>query len=181
VRAVLLNPGQKENGGIFSQIQPWAVMAECLLGHGDRAYRYYHAFMPARYNDDAELREVEPFVHCQSTSAPSSQRPGKSHVPWLSGTASWAYVAATRYILGMRARIDGLEIDPCVPASWTHFTMRRIFRGRVLDITVENPSGVQHGVTQLTLNGVTIEGNFIPVTLMLQSNIVTVVMDAVAG
>ena len=176
VRAVLFNPGQKENGGIFSQIQPWAVMAECLLGHGDRAYRYFNAFMPARYNDQAELREVEPFVHCQSTSSPESQRPGKSHVPWLSGTAAWAYVAATRYILGMTPRVDGLQIDPCIPATWTHFTMRRLFRGREINITVENPDGVQQGVTQLKLNGVALTGNVLPEALLQQTNSVTVVM-----
>ena len=39
--AVLFNPGTKENAGIFSQSQGWLILAEALLGHGDRAFRYF--------------------------------------------------------------------------------------------------------------------------------------------
>jgi N,N'-diacetylchitobiose phosphorylase len=34
MRAVVFNPGIKENAGIFNHTQGWGVMAECLLGHG---------------------------------------------------------------------------------------------------------------------------------------------------
>ena len=51
MRAVVFNPGIKENAGIFNHTQGWGVMAECMLGNGDRAYEYYRASMPAAYND----------------------------------------------------------------------------------------------------------------------------------
>ena len=37
----IFNPDTKENGGIFSQTQGWAILAESLLGHGDRAFEYF--------------------------------------------------------------------------------------------------------------------------------------------
>ena len=40
-RMLLFNPGTKENGGIFCQPQGWAILAEALAGHGDRAFRYF--------------------------------------------------------------------------------------------------------------------------------------------
>ncbi|MBD3240213.1 MAG: N,N'-diacetylchitobiose phosphorylase [Chitinivibrionales bacterium] len=176
VRAVLLNPGQKENAGIFSHPQGWIVMANTMVGNGDRAYRYYRAFMPSRQNDIAEIREVEPYVHCQSTDSVHSPRHGLSHVPWLSGTASWAYHTATNYILGIRPEMDGLTIDPCIPASWDGFTAQRSYRGKRVSVTVRNPRGVQKGVRSLTVNGEEVDGCTIPIEKLSDENEVVVIM-----
>ncbi len=162
MRAVLFNPGNKENGGIFSHTQSWAVLAEIARGNGDQAYAYYRAFMPSAQNDQAEIREIEPFVHCQSTHAPASKKYGRSRVPWLSGTASWSHFTATNHILGVRPEIDGLRIDPCIPKAWTSFTVHRVFRGKTVHIEVRNPAGVNRGVKSLTLDGQPLPGNLIP-------------------
>lgn len=173
VRAVLMNPGQKENGGIFSHPQGWAIMADCMLGEGDRAYRHYCDYMPAKYNDRAELRRIEPYVHCQSSDAPASRNPGVSHVPWLSGTAAWSYFAAVQYILGIRPEVDGLKIDPCIPSAWDGFSVHRVFRGKSIDITVRNGKKGK-GVKSLTVNGATIDGDVIPVSMLADENAVEV-------
>jgi cellobiose phosphorylase len=162
MRAVLFNPGNKENGGIFSHTQSWIVLAEIARGNGDQAYAYYRAFMPAAQNDRADVREIEPYVHCQSTHAPASKKYGRSRVPWLSGTASWAHYTATQHILGLRPELDGLRIDPCIPKSWPGFTAKRLFRGKTLHLEVKNPSGVSRGVKSLIVDGRPIEGNLIP-------------------
>jgi len=162
MRAVLFNPGNKENGGIFSHTQSWAVLAEIARGNGDQAYDYYRSFMPSAQNDQADVREIEPFVHCQSTHAPASKKYGKSRVPWLSGTASWAHYTATHFILGIRPEINGLRIDPCIPKTWPGFSVRRVFRGKTLAIEVKNPSSVSKGVLSLTVDGQPVEGNLIP-------------------
>ena len=162
MRAVLMNPGNKENGGIFSHTQSWAVLAEVLLGHGDQAYDYYRAFMPSAYNDRAEVREIEPYVHCQSTHAPESPKHGASRLPWLSGTASWACYTAAQWLLGIRPEVEGLRIDPCIPAAWDGFEAVRVFRGATYRVCVTNPRHVHGGVRRLQVNGHLIEGNVIP-------------------
>lgn len=162
MRAVLFNPGNKENAGIFSHTQSWAVMAEAALGRGDQAYAYYRAFMPAAYNDRAELRQIEPYVHCQSTHSRFSPKFGVSRVPWLSGTASWSHYCATHTILGIQPRRDGLVIDPCIPSNWPGFKVRRRLRGKWLTIQVKNPHGRCRGVCEVRVNGTIIRGNFIP-------------------
>jgi cellobiose phosphorylase len=176
MRAVLMNPGNKENGGIFSHTQGWAVMADCLLGNGDRAYRHYRAYMPAAQNDKAEVREIEPFVHCQSTHSRFSKRFGASRVPWLSGTAAWSYHAATHYILGVRPEIGGLRIDPCIPAAWDGFTVRRLFRGKTVTIRVANPDHVQRGVREIMLNDKRLDSGLLPVDRLKDTNTATVTM-----
>jgi len=166
MRAVLFNPGNKENGSIFSHTQSWIVLAEIARGNGDQAYAYYRAFLPAAQNDRAEIREIEPYVHCQSTHAPTSKKYGRSRVPWLSGTASWAHFTATQYLLGLRPEIGGLRIDPCLPTHWPGFTAVRRFRGRRLHVEVKNPAGVSRGVKSLTVDGRPVGGNLVPVRLL---------------
>lgn len=161
MRAVLMNPGNKENGGIFSHTQSWAVLAEIARGNGDQAYTYYRAFMPAAQNDKIETREIEPYVHCQSTHAPASKKYGSSRVPWLSGTASWSYYTAAQHILGIRPEFDGLRIDPCIPKQWPGFTATRVYRGKTLKIEVKNPSGANRGVKSLTVDGKQVAGNLL--------------------
>lgn len=176
VRASFFNPGLKENGGIFVHTQGWAVMAEAMLGHGDQAYEYLRAYLPAAHNKKAEIREIEPYVVCQSTHAKQSPKHGVSRIPWLSGSAAWTYYAITRYILGVRPEVNGLRIDPCIPSKWKSLTIQRRFRGKLLNIRVNNPKNVEKGVKKVVLNDEAIEGNFIPVSKMQAENDVLVTM-----
>jgi N,N'-diacetylchitobiose phosphorylase len=176
MRAVLFNPGMKENGSIFSHTQFWAVMAETMLGHGSIAWDYFRATLPAAWNSRAEIREIEPYVYCQFTNAPPSPRSGAARVPWLSGSASWSTFAATRYILGIRPDWNGLIVDPCIPKSWPGFTATRRFRGKTLHIEVQNPGGVEKGLKTLTLNGETLPDALIPAAKLAAENRVLAVM-----
>jgi cellobiose phosphorylase len=176
IKAPLFNKGMKENGAIFCHIQGWAVMAEAMLGHGNRAYQYYRSFMPAAYNNKAEIREIEPYVYSQSTHGKYSPRYGTSRLPWLTGAATWAYYAACYSVLGIQPQPDGIIFDPCIPSEWSGFSMHRRFRGKMLHIEVKNPDKAQKGVKQITLNNKLIQGNFIPVNSMLPENEITVLM-----
>lgn len=158
----LMNPGMKENGGIFNHTQGWAVMAAAEMGQGERAWEYMRNVMPASFNDIAEIRQVEPYAVCQSTHSSFSPRYGAGRLSWLSGSAVWNYVAMTTAILGIKPEYEGLLIDPCIPASWDGFTAQRVFRGKRIDITVKNPDGKNKGVQSVTLNGTAVDSNLIP-------------------
>ena len=179
VKAILMNKGMKENGGIFNHTQGWGVMAETMLGNGDRAFDYYQKFMPSSYNNRAEIREVEPYVHCQSTHSKYSSRYGSGRVPWLSGTATWAYYSAGHYILGIRPDYDGLIIDPCIPSDWKSFSVTRRFRGKNLNIQFNNPLGLEKGEVSIILNDKAIEGNTIPVDMLKNTNNVEVLIGTI--
>jgi N,N'-diacetylchitobiose phosphorylase len=176
MRAVVFNPGIKENAGIFNHTQGWGVMAECMLGDGDRAYEYYRAAMPAAYNDRAEIRQSEPYVQGQTTYSIYSPRPGNTRTSWLTGAAAWAYHSATQYILGLRPELDGLRIDPCIPHTWSGFRATRRFRGRTIEIEVQNPHSVCRGVRSLTLNGEPLPGNLVPADRLQAHNRVTAIL-----
>ena len=147
-------PGVKENGSIFSHPNPWAWAAECRLGRGDRAVKFYDALCPYYQNDKIEIREAEPYSYCQFIMVKDHTAYGRARHPFMTGSGGWAYFSATRYIMGIRPQFDALEIDPCVPADWKEFEAERVWRGARFRIKVENPDGVMKGVKQLYLDGV---------------------------
>jgi len=155
-------PGAKENGGIFLHSNPWVMIAETLVGNGDRAFQYYTQINPAAKNDLMEEYELEPYVYAQNILGDEHAQFGLGRNSWLSGTASWCYQAATKHILGVRPSYKGLELDPCIPKAWDGFEVTRVFRGATYKIRVKNPSHVSKGVKSLVVDGRLVSGNIAP-------------------
>ena len=160
--AGLFPPSTKENGGIFSQTQGWIILAESLMGHGNKAFQYFEESSPSSQNDKAEIRKLEPYVHGQYTEGDESPFHGRSHVHWLTGTASTCMVGCVEGICGIRPDLDGIRIAPSIPSDWKEFTMENNFRGSKLNIKVENPNGAESGCKEFYVNGEKFEDNYIP-------------------
>ncbi len=176
IKSRLFNKGMKENASIFQHTQSWVVIAETLVGNGERAYEYFRKFMPSAYNTKAELRQTEPYVYAQFTCSKHNPRYGSSRLPWLSGTASWAYYTAAQFILGVQPDYNGLKIDPCIPSNWDQIKINRKFRGKNFNIIIKNDNKVQKGIKEIEVNGEKISDNVIPFDKMKDSNEVLVLM-----
>ena len=111
-----------------------------MLGNADRAYKYYHQLLPmvAQNTAGSWRYKAEPYVYASNIFGPESDKFGLANVSWLSGTAAWMYIAATQYILGVKAKWDGLEINPCLPEDWDDVKITRVFRGCKYNITIKN-------------------------------------------
>ena len=154
-------PGYKENGGIFCHNNPWIVLAEAALGHGDRAYDIYRRTCPS-YIEDQKLHHTEPYVYSQMVAGPYAPRFGQAKNSWLTGTAAWTFYAASQGILGIKPQFDGLAVDPCLPAQLTDVTVTRKFRGSTYHIHILNRAGGEKGRLSLTLDGHALSGCLIP-------------------
>ena len=146
-------PGVKENGAVFSHPNPWAWVAECMLGRGSRAMKFYDALLPENQNDLMEVRQAEPYTYCQFIMGRDHTAHGRARHPFMTGSSGWAYYAATRYMLGIRPGFDGLVVDPCIPKDWDGFEAERRWRGAVYRIRVTNPRHVEKGVRLLRVDG----------------------------
>lgn len=169
-------PGAKENGGIFLHTNPWVIIAETMMGNGDRAFQYYSQMNPAAKNTQIDVYEIEPYAYAQNILADEHPQAGLGRNSWLSGTAAWAYRAATQHILGIMPTYQGLRIDPCIPKNWEGFKVTRHFRGTVYEITVRNPQHVNKGVQTVTVDGTQIEGSVVPLFEDRKTHRVEVVM-----
>ena len=174
--AVIYNQGTKENAGIFSQSQGWLVLAEALRGHGDRAFAYFMENAPAAWNDRAEIRRLEPYCYGQFTEGRASVHPGRSHVHWLTGTASTMMVGCVEGILGLRPDLTGITLSPSIPKDWTHLEIRKDFRGKYLHIVIENPDRRESGCERLILNGQEMDSNHIPADLLEDENEICLIL-----
>ncbi|MFW6043809.1 MAG: GH36-type glycosyl hydrolase domain-containing protein [Marinilabiliaceae bacterium] len=154
-------PGYKENAGIFCHNNPWIMIGETVLGRGERAWEYFRKICPAYLEDISELHRTEPYVYAQMIAGKDAEKPGEAKNSWLTGTAAWNYFAITRYILGIRPHYQGLVIDPCIPASWKGFSVKRKLRGTTFQIRVLNTDQVSKGVKQISVDGKKIEKNMI--------------------
>lgn len=175
--AVIYNAGCKENAGIFSQSQGWLILAEALLGHGERAFTYFMENAPAAQNDQAEVRVLEPYCYGQFTEGKASPKFGRSHVHWLTGTASTMMVGCVEGILGIHPDVNGLKLSPSVPKAWKTFEINKTFRGKQLHIVVNNPGGAESGYRKLLVNGVALEENYIPEEMMTAQTEIELVMS----
>lgn len=156
-------PGYKENGSVFCHTNPWIIIAETLIGRGDRAFDYYTRINPSRREELSEVHCSEPYVYAQTIAGKESAAPGEAKNSWLTGTAAWNFVALTQWILGIRPDYDGLTINPVIPSTWSGYKAVRIFRGTRYEIEVKRAGPENHAV--LCVNGQKINGNLTPLPI----------------
>ena len=152
-------PGAKENGGIFCHANTWSIVAAAMLGHGDLAYKYYCQILPLS-RTDSDLYKVEPYTYPQNICGPAHPSFGMARNAWLTGTASWTFVAATQWILGIRPTYDGLLVAPTIPSDWPGFKAHREFRGTAYEIAVRR-EGPGNSVS-MVVDGARVAGDVVP-------------------
>lgn len=154
-------PGYKENAGIFCHNNPWIMIAEALVGNGDRAHDYYSRINPSAREAISDLHRCEPYVYSQMIAGRDAPTHGEAKNSWLTGTAAWNYYAITQFILGIRPMLKGLRIKPVIPSKWHGFSASRIYRGVTYRINVKRTAkGKQGGIH---VDGKIVEDDIIPI------------------
>jgi len=169
ISASTYTPGLKENGGIFLHPNPWAAIAETMLGHGERAMQIIDRINPLK--KDTKTYECQPDVFVQNMASDEHPQFGLARNPWLSGTVSWVNQATTKNILGIRPTFTGLMIDPTIPQNWPGYTATRVFRGVACHLRVERGD-----TTVMMVDGKTVEGQVVPTALLAGKSDVHIVM-----
>lgn len=153
--------GKKENGAIFCHTITWLIQAECLMGRGNMAFEYFKKLLPNQI--DSDIFHTEPYVYSQYITSDEHNLPGKASHSWQTGTAAWMYRVFFDYMLGVRSTYTGLLIDPVIPSSWKSFNVVRTFHNTKYIIKVKNPDGIEHGVSSVSVDGMKISGNILPI------------------
>lgn len=152
-------PGYKENASVFCHTNPWIMIAETMIGRGDRALDYYLRINPSAREKMSNVHKCEPYVYAQTISGRDAAVHGEAKNSWLTGAAAWNFVAITQWILGIRPEYEGLRIEPCIPQDWSDFSVTRLFRGVRFHINVKR-KGMGNKIT-LFLDGIPLPENII--------------------
>jgi cyclic beta-1,2-glucan synthetase len=157
-------PGVRENGGQYTHGALWAVWAFAQLGQGDRAESLFRMLNPIYHADTQEKvarYRVEPYVVAADVySAPPHT--GRGGWTWYTGSNGWMYRAGLEAILGVRRIGKTLQINPCIPKNWGSYNLLYRIGGTSFQISVENPTGVNRGVKEMTLDGKVLGGKEVP-------------------
>jgi cellobiose phosphorylase len=161
-------PGKKENGAIFNHASSWFVLAAILNDEVELAWDIYQRMMPLNSAQNIDRYEVEPYVYAEYVTSPEHPTDGQASHSWLTGTAVWMLRVGIAHLIGFRPALDGIYIDPHIPAHWQGFSAQRQFRGKTLKLSVSNPHRKNSGVETMTINGKLVEGNFIDLSHLSQ-------------
>jgi cellobiose phosphorylase len=153
-------PGYKENAGIFCHNNPWVMIAETVIGRGDRAFELWKKIAPAYREEISEVHRLEPYVYAQMIAGKDAPRHGEAKNSWLTGTAAWNFVAISQHILGIKPELSGLRVNPCIGADIPRFTIVRKCRGATYEITVDNKASGKSA--RLKVDGKPHAGTLVP-------------------
>ena len=152
-------PGVRENGGQYTHAAIWVIIAEALLGFGDKALEFYRMINPIEHSRTKEASnkyKVEPYV-IPADIYGAGNLAGRGGWTWYTGSSSWFYKAGIEYILGLKIEDGYLRIDPCIPKDWKEYSMQYKWENSVYTIKVSNPNNKNTGVTKVLLNGIEVE------------------------
>ena len=132
-------PGVRENGGQYTHAAVWATMAFAALGDSHRAWALLDLINPLKHTQDAAaiaIYKAEPYVVAADVYA-IEPHTGRGGWTWYTGSAGWLYRLIVESLLGLDRQGDRLQITPCLPEHWTHYTMRYRFGGSLYRIEVQ--------------------------------------------
>ena len=160
-------PGTRENGGQYTHGAIWAIIAEAMLGFGEKAVEYFRMINPiehSRTKEEAKKYKVEPYVVAADIYGGSLA--GRGGWTWYTGSSSWLYEAGIRYILGLKIEKNVLKLEPNIPAAWREYSMRYRYGESVYNIKIVNKTGKNSGTISIKLNGDELENK----EIILQNN-----------
>ena len=156
-------PGVRENGGQYTHSAIWAVIAEAMLGKGDKAVELFRMITPiehARTKEAANKYKVEPYVIAADVYG-AQNLAGSGGWTWYTGSSSWYYLAGIQYILGLNIHHNCMSFNPCIPKDWNEFSIRYKFGESIYNIKVRNPKGKNHGVSKVVFDGNEVENKIV--------------------
>ena len=156
-------PGLRENGGVYTHAATWAVWAYTLVGQPNLSYEAYRRICPPNRSGDIDTYKAEPYVTPGNIDGPLSEYYGRGGWTWYTGSSQWLHRVATHWILGIRPQKDGLLVDPSIPSDWSEYRVTRKFRNATYEISVHNPAHLHSGVKSMSVDGVMVQGNLIPI------------------
>ncbi len=157
-------PGKKENGAVFNHASSWFVLASIINGDVESAYDCYSKMLPVNSSKNIDRYETEPYVFSEYVTSPEHPTENQASHSWLTGSAVWMYRIGLDNILGFKTSLFGITIEPNIPAEWKTYSATRKFRGKKINIEVNNPNNKNFGIKEISIDNKIVDSNFIKIS-----------------
>ena len=149
-------PGVRENGGQYTHAAVWAIIANAMLGFGDKSTELYRMINPiehSRTREAANKYKVEPYV-IPADIYGASNLAGRGGWTWYTGSSSWFYMAGIEYILGIKIIDNVMYFNPCIPKEWKNVEIKYKFKKSIYNIIIKNSKEKNTGVSKIFIDNV---------------------------
>ena len=160
--------GIRENGGQYTHAACWLLIAETMLGFGDKALELAKIINPiehAKTKEEAKRFKLEPYV-VEADLYSNKDLLGRGGWNWYTGSSSWYYKAILEYILGLKIEKGYLKIEPCISKEWKEYEIQYKYKTSLYKIKIKNNKGKNTGVEKFIVNGEIIKNK----QILLQDN-----------
>jgi len=156
--------GIRENGGQYTHSSIWIIIAEAMLGFGDKAVEFAEMINPIEHSktkEEAKKFKLEPYV-MEADIYTNKDLLGRGGWNWYTGASSWYFKAVLEYILGLKIKDGYLSIEPCIAKPWNEYEIKYKYKTSIYNIVVKNKDGKNTGVQRFILNGSEVKEKKIP-------------------
>lgn len=158
-------PGVRENGGQYTHAAIWATMAFAQMGDSKRAWELMDLINPLNHGCNAQqvaTYKTEPYVVAADVYAVDPHI-GRGGWTWYTGSAGWLYRLILESLLGLTREGDQLKIVPCIPQSWTTYSIDYCFGSTHYQIVIKQIlADANHIEIGMTLDGNSLPAPYIP-------------------
>ncbi len=175
---VIFNMREKMSQQQYTHAAIWVIIAEALLGFGDKAVEYFRMINPVehtRTKDGVIKYKVEPYSIAADIYG-QGNLVGRGGWTWYTGSSSWMYISGIKYILGLNIENGFMSFKPSISRNWKEYTVRYKFGESVYNIRVKNPNGRSNTIEKVILNGNIVEEQRIQLNSKSGVNEVEVIM-----
>ncbi|MCE3603019.1 NdvB protein [Massilia sp. P8910] len=139
-RVTQKHPGSAENGAVYNHAAIFYIFSLYSIGQSERAHMLLRQMIPGPDDADYLQRGQLPvFIpnYYRGAHREYPRTAGRSSQLFNTGTVSWVYRCIVEGLCGLKGDVDGLTINPQMPAAWQRMEVEREFRGARFVVHVE--------------------------------------------
>lgn len=152
-RLSCIEPGTADNAAVYTHGNAFLAIGLLMQQRPDEAWDVLTRIMPYNPRNPSHAH-VEYQISNGFFGLEYKPDPGRAEHGWMTGSASWLYLAMTDFLFGARRTYEGLRLAPMLPRGWRKASIQRQYRGTTYQISYYRAkAGANNRIARLLVNG----------------------------
>lgn len=133
--------GTTENGSVYCHASMFLAYARAMEQDAEGLYEIIAETLPTnRKNPPDKNLQIPIYLPNYYYGLRESHNFGRSSQHYGTGSAAWMQMLIMEELMGVKAGVDGLRVEPLLPAEWEKASCRRKYKNAVYDILITRGS-----------------------------------------